>query len=108
MRVVSQDGLMDYPYDNSVVFIDPRNKNVVYVQMIGDSDVAALGEYSTEEKALKAMIMLRQAYMYRMEMDGGYDHANQCYVQPNYWVLPRVFRFPADDEIETMYYGGAE
>lgn len=108
MRVVSQDGLMDYPYDNSVVFIDPRNKNVVYVQMIGDSDVAALGEYSTEEKALKAMIMLRQAYMHRMELDGGYDHANQCYVQPNYWVLPRVFQFPADDEIETMYYGGAE
>ena len=107
MRVVSQDGLMDYPYDNSVVFIDPRNKNVVYVQMIGDSDVAALGEYSTEEKALKAMIMLRQAYMHRMELDGGYDHVNQCYVQPNYWVLPRVFQFPADDEIGANY-GGAE
>lgn len=107
MRVVSQDGLMDYPYDNSVVFIDPRNKNVVYVQMIGDSEVAALGEYSTEEKALKAMIMLRQIYMHRMELDGGYDHANQCYVQPNYWVLPKIFRFPTDDEMETMY-GGAE
>lgn len=107
MRVVSQDGLMDYPYDNSVVFIDPRNKNVVYVQMIGDSEVAALGEYSTEEKALKAMIMLRQTYMHRMELDGGYDHAHQCYVQPNYWVLPRIFRFPTDDEMETMY-GGVE
>lgn len=109
MRVVSQDGTMDYPYDKSVVFIDPRQEKVVYVQMIGDSSVAALGEYSTGERALKAMGMLRETYMYRMELNGGYDHVNQCYVQPNYWVLPRVFRFPADDEIEAMYYrGGAE
>lgn len=108
MRVVSQDGLMDYPYDKSVVFINQRNKKIVSIQMSGDLEVTTLGKYSTEEKALKAMIMLRQAYMYRMELDGGYDHANQCYVQPNYWVLPRVFQFPADDEIETMYYGGAE
>ena len=108
MRVVSQDRLMDYPYDKTVVFIDPRNKKVVNAKMIGDSLTVVLGEYPTEERALKAMGMLRETYMYRMELDGGYDHVNQCYVQPNYWVLPRVFQFPADDEIETMYYGGAK
>lgn len=26
---------------------------------------------------------------------------NQCYIQPNYWVLPKVFQFPADDEVEA-------
>ncbi len=35
----------------------------------------------------------------RMELDGGYDVVHGCYVQPNYWVLPKVFQFPADDEI---------
>ena len=34
-----------------------------------------------------------------MELDGGYDVVNGCYVQPNYWVLPKVFQFPADEEV---------
>ena len=47
------------------------------------------------------MKMVRDLYLSRMELDGGYDNVNGCYVQPNYWVLPKVFQFPQDDEIEV-------
>lgn len=60
-----------------------------------------MGCYSTEAKALKIMEMLRETYLSRMELDGGYDRVNGCYVQPNYWVLPKVFKFPDDSEVEV-------
>ena len=46
------------------------------------------------------MEMCREKYLSRMELEGGYDIVNGCYVQPNYWVLPKVFQFPKDEEIE--------
>ena len=47
------------------------------------------------------MEMLREKYLSRMELDGGYDITNGHYVQPNFWVLPRVFQFPKNEEIEV-------
>ena len=55
MRVVSQDGRMDYPYDKCVIFLNPRNKSVVSIQLSGDTEISTLGQYSTKERALKAM-----------------------------------------------------
>lgn len=66
---------------------------------VSDEYIVMAG-YSTEEKAIKAMEMCREKYLSRMELDGGYDIVIGCYVQPNYWVLPRVFQFPKDDEVE--------
>ena len=67
---------------------------------IGKGDrVYILDEDSTEEKAIKAMEMCREKYLSRMELDGGYDIVNGCYVQPNYWVLPKVFQFLTDQEV---------
>ena len=54
---------------------------------------------ASEEKAVKAMEMCREKYLSRMELDGGYDIVNKCYVQPNYWVLPKVFQFPKEEEV---------
>lgn len=62
MRVISQDGRLDFPYENSAVFIPPRKETIVRLQMTGDDDTAMMAEYSTEEKAKKAMEMLRVAY----------------------------------------------
>ena len=50
---------------------------------------------------MKVMEMLREKYLSRMELDGGYDITNGHYVQPNFWVLPRVFQFPKDEEMEV-------
>ena len=62
MRVISQDGRLDFPYENSVVFITPRDASEIRIQAIGDDDDGMLAKYSTEEKAKKAMEMLRSAY----------------------------------------------
>lgn len=65
MRVISRDGTMDFPYENSIVFIDTRAKDAVFVRMqaIGDDEASIMADYSTEEKAKKAMEELRYAYM---------------------------------------------
>lgn len=96
MRVISQHGNVDLPYEQIVVC--HAMESVVAVH---NGEKYVLGKYSSKEKAYKAMEMLREAYESRMELDGGYDSVHKCYVQPNYWVLPKVFQFPQDDEIEV-------
>lgn len=104
MRVISQDGSIDIPYEQVVITryeenIYFLNKNLTGVeQLIDDIEIAT---YSTIEKAKKAMEMLRGTYLSRMELDGGYDAVNGCYVQPNFWVLPKVFQFPKDEDMEV-------
>ena len=64
MRVISQDGTIDIPYEQCVIQrfrekIYFLNKNLVGVeQLVSDMEMAS---YSTEEKAEKAMEMLRTA-----------------------------------------------
>lgn len=36
-----------------------------------------------------------------ISQDGRYDVVNDCYVQPNYWVLPKALQFQADEDIEV-------
>lgn len=95
MRIVSQDGCYDLPYEQTVVL---REETHILVRTMEYEDLR-IASYSTEEKAIKAMEMCREKYLSRMELDGGYDVVNGCYVQPNYWVLPKVFQFPADEEV---------
>lgn len=106
MRVISQDGTIDVPYEYiSLVVSIGKCKDVehvcIYCHNISAPHGTRLAEYSSKAKALKAMEMLREKYLSRMELDGGYDIVNKCYVQPNYWVLPKVFQFSQDDEIEV-------
>ena len=96
MRVISQHGNVDLPYEQIVVCHTMESVIALY-----NGEKYVLGEYSFKEKAYKAMEMLREKYLSRMELDGGYDIVNKCYVQPNYWVLPKVFQFPQDNEIEV-------
>lgn len=106
MRVISQDGRLDFPYENSVVFIPPREETIVRVQMTGDDESARMAQYSTEEKAKKAMKMLRLAY----ENNEFYHHtANSEHFAEVYSVLSKeefkkstseYFQFPAEEELE--------
>lgn len=95
MRIISQDGTIDVTYENA----DLERKGTTISVWTLDNVYGSFARYSTEEKAIKAMEMCREKYLSRMELEGGYDTVNGCYVQPNYWVLPKVFQFPADDEI---------
>lgn len=103
MRVISQDGRTDIPYENFVFGITKDNSIVAIRDTIArPSEIAhgVVATYSTEEKAKKAMEMLREKHLTRMELDGGFDQVNKVYVQPDYWVLPKVFQFPAEEELE--------
>lgn len=63
MRVISQDGTIDVPYEQVIIQqykgkIYFLNKNLTGVEkLVSDMDIAT---YSTEEKAIKAMEMLRE------------------------------------------------
>lgn len=104
MRVISQDGTFDIPYEMVVIQrfeekIYFLNQNLAGVE--GVTSDLEIAKYSVEEKAIKAMEMLKEAYLTRMELDGSYNLVHHFYVQPNYWVLPKVFQFPQDKEIEV-------
>lgn len=103
MRVISQDGTMDVPYEvSSLNMVVGKYEDVVNaaIYCCNSFSTIRMAEYSTEEKAKKAMEMLREKYLTRMELDGGFDYVNKVYVQPNYWVLPKVFQFPTEEELE--------
>lgn len=105
MRVISQDGTIDVPYDYfSLSIASGKYEDVevvhVYCHNLSSPKGTKLAEYSSREKAEKVMKMVQNAYLSRMELNGGYDSLNKYYVQPNFFVLPEVFRFPAEEELE--------
>ena len=109
MRVISQDGTIDMPYEQVIIQRFQRdiyflNKNLVGVeQLVSDMVVAT---YSTEEKAKKAMEMLRIAY----ENNEFYHHianserfeeitqalSNEMFKK----ATSEYFQFPAEEELE--------
>lgn len=84
MRLISQDGTYDFPYEHVIVY---RNETSVVCGIMPDiREKILLGKYSTKAKALKAMEMLREEYLETV-----YD----------YRTKPKVFKFPADEEVEV-------
>lgn len=89
MRVISQDGILDIPYEQVVIQrfkgeIYFLNKNLTGVEQLCNDMVIA--EYSTGEKAKKAMEILREQYK---KYVGASVNIYGC------------FQFPNDDEIEV-------
>lgn len=97
MRIISQDGCYDIPYESIIL---QRLGTSIFGVTTGLQESITIARYRKEEKAEKAMEMCREKYLSRMELDGGYDIVNKCYVQPNYWVLSKVFQFPKDEEVQ--------
>lgn len=94
MRVISQDGTKDFPYDGSSVSIYGGCVNGrIYVRMQlcgGYEDSVDVADYSTKEKAIKAIEMLRKAWINgTIEFTHGIYHRNI------------IFQFPQDEEIEV-------
>lgn len=59
MRIISQDGTIDVPYENYSV---NSKEAKVFVRNARDNWAVLFAEYSTPEKAKKAMGMMRKAY----------------------------------------------
>ena len=100
MRLVSQDGTCDIPYNLCSVYM--LKAYDCYKVLASNTDIYTLATYSTEQKALKAMEMLREEYQkYYSNNGGGMMATAEFYVQPFAFNHPKVFQFPKDEEIEV-------
>lgn len=102
MRVISQDGTIDMPYEQVIIqrFKDEiyfLNKNLTGVEHLVSDMVVA--EYSTKEKAQKAMEELRYAYMCHTLVKMG--QMPQDGIDEKLTIgLGGVFQFPTEEELE--------
>lgn len=99
MRLVSQDGMIDVPYEYgslSVGFgkVEEIKHAVIKYRNVSSPVGTKLAEYGSKAKALKVMEMLREEY------------SQYCTARSSeYWFAfnnPKVFKFPADEEIEVQ------
>lgn len=108
MRVISQDGTMDVPYENVVLYQDEKEIMCIFSGIyIGRK----LAQYSTEEKAIKAMEMLRGRYgkleVMKVIASGTAEYmekslsTNEMIELHNAYCDMNVFQFPQDDESEV-------
>lgn len=74
MRLISQDGTIDCPYETSSVHVDRYEESYE----IGVDRCMVLATYSTKEKALKVMEDIRKSWMQDLAF----------------------YNFPADEEIK--------
>lgn len=113
MRIISQNGC-DYPYESIAI---SHGDGIIYARPISNMDKRYfIAQYSTQEKAEKAMQMLHEAYtgapfiMKNVEVPEGFaeqlknmksgfitvvDHGDNVRIEP----MNIVFRFPSEDEI---------
>ena len=93
MRVISQDGRFDLPYELVAISTHAINRGQVIAKPLTNVDkpFCVMGEYYTEGKAAKAMKMLRTEYEKFQETKS----INGSYFAIDY---PKVFRFPQDSE----------
>ena len=99
MRLISQNGMIDVPYEMSAI----RNEdNVIILNMVGEEGKGSvIARYSTSEKAQKAMEMLRKEYCEHYFAKGGAMATANFYVQPFAFIPPKVFQFPQDEDVEV-------
>ena len=123
MRVISQDGTMDVPYEiSSFSMAVGKYENVehavIFCYNYSTSMGTKMAEYSSKEKAKKAMEMLRDAYigmpivMQNVDISEGvmkeFERLKKCGImvqtenQPSKieCISNAIFQFPAEEELE--------
>lgn len=99
MRVISQDGTIDIPYDYfSLTIASGRYEDVevscIFCHNLSSPLGTKLAEYSRKEKAQKVMEILRNNYLDFMT-EAKQDGNGFCFNQP------KVFQFPKDEDVEA-------
>ena len=106
MRIISQDGCYDVPYEHTTLI---RVGTEIYLSSIKLRDTL-IAKYSTEEKTVKAMEMCRKKYA-----DGEFNRSVLCGMGPQIEMLKDnvaedykdsvcakfTFQFPADEEVDV-------
>ena len=126
MRVISQTGKTDIPYEDFVFSIlnsSGGNYGIVAVKNVAEPPEvfmnSLIATYSAEAKAIKAMEMLREAYIgmpivmqnvdVSEDMEKEFERLKKCGImvqtenQPSKvdFINSAIFQFPQDDEIEV-------
>lgn len=116
MRVISQDGTLDMPYEICTVWC---RGSVIMCDMCGDNTTkTVLATYSTDKKAQKAMEMLRIAYASKFitnaDIPENFDETIKTAMKGYFGTvivkdtrgrvefnnLNGYFQFPAEEELE--------
>lgn len=120
MRIISQNGKWDYPYDMVII---KRYENIIFAitnLMVNVGSSVEMATYSTPEKADKAMELLQQAYTGRYitnaEVSEDFEKTMQELMKHGFGTvivrdrndsrvefenLNGYFKFPSDEEIEV-------
>ena len=110
--MVSQNGYIDLPYENTTIFVSERN-NVIACY---DGNDYVLATYSNKEKVAKAMEMLRKAHMgisselytkdLEINLDKLIEKIKKSEIVFDYnrskYAVTYYFQFPKDEEIEVV------
>ena len=115
MRIISQDGRTDMPYNKAIVIIDKdcgtTEKCTIFAYT--ERGVQILAKYSTVEKGVKVMEMCRQAYA-NLELNKKIlpaltedikkmpNKEREKYMRTA--CRKYVFRFPKDNEVKDDEY----
>lgn len=116
MRIISQDGALDMPYEICTVWC---RGSVIMCDMCGDNTTkTVLATYSTDKKAQKAMEMLRIAYAGKFitnaDIPENFDETIKTAMKGYFGTvivkdtrgrvefnnLNGYFQFPAEEELE--------
>lgn len=112
MRVISQSGTIDVPYDYfSLSVSSGKYKDVevayIYCHNLSSPNGTKLAEYSTKEKAIKAMEMLRKVYennvfYHCIASSKRFEEVQRILSEEQFRkATTEYFQFPQDDEIEV-------
>ena len=122
MRVISQDGTIDVPYEiGSLTIAVGKYENVEHVVIFcynySTSSGTKMAEYGSKEKAKKAMEMLRDTYQYGKRVavpkfdESGIDKEDDItlyntrlindFFKGGTYVPTKVFQFPKDEDVEV-------
>lgn len=96
MRIISQDGFADLPYEEIALCMESED----IIARHNDKEYL-MARYSTMEKTQKAMEMLHKEYGKHFFGQGGAMATANFYVPPFAFIPPKVFKFPADEEVEV-------
>lgn len=102
MRVISQHGNVDLPYEQIVVCHAMEN-----VTALHNEKEYVLGKYSSQEKAYKAMKMLRKVYennvfYHCIASSKRFEEVQRILSEEQFRkATTEYFQFPQDDEIEV-------
>ena len=123
MRVISQDGTMDVPYEiSSFSMAVGKYENVehavIFCYNYSTSMGTKMAEYGSKEKAKKAMEMLREAYIgmpivmqnvdVSEDVSREFERLKKCGIivqtenQPSKveYINNAIFQFPTEEELE--------